>query len=79
MTTLSDRIIEKLGTYLGQNAARASLSMFLEKNRLDATALGHEHLPQLAQTLKPGLKVFLGAARADAVVKEIEGLLEVSP
>ena len=62
MANLSDRVIEKVGAYLGQHAARASLNMFLEKNRLDAQALGREHL-----------------ARADALVKEIETLSEVSP
>jgi hypothetical protein len=79
MANLSDRVIEKLSPYLGQNAARASVSMFLQKNGLTADALHRQHLPQIAKTLRPGLKVFLGAARADAVAQEIEALPEVSP
>ena len=79
MANLSDRIIDKLAPYLGQNAARASVGMFLQKHGIKPDALGRQHLPQVVETLKPGLKVFLGAARADAVAAEIGALPEVSP
>ncbi len=72
--SLAERIVKTLSSYLGQTAARASLRMFLEKRGVHASALGHEHLSQLVETLKPGLKVFVGAANAEAVTGEILGL-----
>lgn len=71
MSALTDRVVHTLSPYLGQTAARASVQMFLEKSGLQAGTFGTQHLGQLADTLKPGLKVFVGAARAEAVALEI--------
>jgi len=74
MISLTDRVVHTLAPYLGQTAARASVQMFLEKSRLQVGTFGTQHLGQLAETLKPGLKVFIGAARAEVVATEILGL-----
>lgn len=71
---LVERVVDALSPYLGQMAARASVRMFLEKAGLAPSEIGTEHLDRLAETLKPGLKVFVGAAKAEALAAEIRGL-----
>ena len=71
MGNLADRVVQTLAPYLGQTAARASLRMFLEKSGVQSESFAPEHLPRLAETLKPGLKVFVGAAKADVVTAEL--------
>ncbi len=71
MDTLLDRVVKTLSPYLGQVAARASVKMFLERSGLPPDSVRPEHLGQLAETLKPGLRVFVGPAKTDAVVGEI--------
>lgn len=71
-----ERVVNTLSPYLGQMAARASVRMFLEKAGLTPSQVGAEHLDRLAETLKPGLKVFVGAAKAEALVAEIRRLRE---
>lgn len=74
MENLSDRITRTLAPYLGQVSARAALKLYLERSGLTPDAIRPEHLPDIAETLKPGLCVFIGQAKATTVSLEIRGL-----
>jgi hypothetical protein len=74
MSSLADQIVKTLSPYLGALAARASLSMYLTRAGLEASDIQGQHLKQIADTLRPGLRVFLGPAKADALAQTISDL-----
>jgi hypothetical protein len=74
MDNLADRVIKALAPYLGQVSARAALKMYFERSGLTPDTVRIEHLVEIAETLKPGLRVFVGAAKADVLALEIRGL-----
>jgi hypothetical protein len=71
MDNLVDRVTRALAPYLGQVAARAALKVYFERSGLTPEAVRAEHLVQIAETLRPGLRVFLGQAKADVLALEI--------
>jgi hypothetical protein len=74
MDNLVDRVTKTLAPYLGQVAARAALKMYFERSGVTPETIRVEHLEQIAETLKPGLRVFVGAAKADSLAVEIRSL-----
>jgi hypothetical protein len=76
MEDLFERVIGILRPYVGAATALASVKMFLHRARLAPTEIRLEHLPEIADTLKPGLAVFVGRARAEDLAQTIRDLVK---
>lgn len=74
MNALVDRMVEILSGEIGNIVARASIAMYLKQDGIDVDAVRIEHLPRLAEQLKPGLCVFVGASRAAILTEKIKDL-----
>lgn len=74
MAKIFDKVVAILAPFLGATTARASIRMYLKDLKINADNLDAEGLEQLAQKLKPGLKVFVGSQRAGELVEEVRKL-----
>jgi hypothetical protein len=68
---LFQKVIRILAGDMGENSARASVTMFLKRSGIQPADLKLEHLPELSKRLEPGLRVFVGGASARLLAKRI--------
>jgi hypothetical protein len=74
MNDLFQEVVEILTPYLGPNTARASVKMFLTKVNLTPEQFRPRHIDKVLGKIEPGLRVFVGGAKASAVSKKIRAL-----
>ncbi len=71
---LVKKIIEVLAPYLGDNMAWASIKMFTKEKKISLDEISSRHLPALAAKIEPGLRIFVGQVKAEALTSEIANL-----
>lgn len=72
---LSNKIIDILTPYLGKVMSESSLKLNCTVHlHIPPEQLSREHLPALCDKLIKGLKVFVGAYKAELIVKSIQML-----
>jgi len=71
---LFDDVVGVLAPDLGANMARSSVELHLTKAGVARERLAPEHLAALVERVKPGLAVFVGRARADALGAKVLAL-----
>jgi hypothetical protein len=69
-------ITDVLGPYLGQNTAQAAVKGYLARLGPATTMVGPDQVEQLLRWIAPGLKVFVGDARAQHVMAELRAALQ---
>ena len=73
-SSLLDSVEAILAPEIGSSIARAAVSMYLEKVGISQEQVEPRHMAGLAQTVKPGLRTFVGGVRADALAARIAAL-----
>jgi hypothetical protein len=68
-----------LAPEFGESMARAAVRVHLQKAGVSLTAFRKVHLADLASRLRPGLLVFLGAERTEALVTQVQDLARTEP
>lgn len=71
MPQLFEQMVDTLSPDLGKSSATASVRLFVGKAKLTPDELRSEHLSRIAELMKPGLRVFVGASRADELARAI--------
>ena len=69
-------LVEVLTPYIGRNIADASVKGYLARLGQAVTSVSPEDAEKLLGWIKPGLKVFIGEARTNQVVAELQQALE---
>ena len=72
--SLFDQVVDLLSPYIGNITSKASVTMFLNEAGVTPEALGPQHLLALAGKIRPGLSVFVGKAKAEALANQIHSL-----
>lgn len=73
-TKLYDQVVALLSPHLGGTTASASVKLYLNKMALTPETLGPHHLESLADQMKPGMVVFVGAEQAQILADQIKKL-----
>jgi hypothetical protein len=71
---LLGQVANILAPELGEHMARAAVRTHLRKAGLEMIDFRAVHLADLASRLRPGLMVFLGGERTEALVAQVESL-----
>ena len=72
---VSESLVSVLAPYIGENMARASVGMHLQKLGLSGAPLTPGQVETLIDRLGQGLKVFLGKSKAAAVVASMKAVV----
>ncbi len=71
---MKDKILNILTPFLGKNMSESSLSLYCKKLGISADAIGKNNLEDISKGLYPGLKIFLGDAKANQILDSIKKL-----
>ena len=77
MSSLLDNMVEILAPEIGAITARESILMYAQRMGLTEDTLGPEHVKDVVEKLKPGLRVFVGSKKTEHLCRLMEVFGEV--